>query len=141
MTRKKTILLFLIIMVRSTFSQGIQDTVIHIESVTVTGNRIFKKEEAGMKKTSIDSLVIAEKISYMADGIGVNKVRAILNKIPSVQIGADMTDKLEDKNIIVAGIVYLDDQIAKASLEGEALPFNSSASVEMQKIAQLLLAS
>ncbi|MBN2613831.1 MAG: TonB-dependent receptor [Bacteroidales bacterium] len=63
MTKKFTILFFLMLIARVSFAQGIKDTVIHIESVTVTSDRIFKKEEAGMKETKVDSLVLIEKIN------------------------------------------------------------------------------
>lgn len=55
------------------FSQGLQDTVIHIESVTVTAERIFKKEEAGLKETKVDSLILNDKINLsLADVLAEN---------------------------------------------------------------------
>jgi iron complex outermembrane receptor protein len=46
------------------FSQGIQDTIFHIDSVTVTVNQIFRKEKAGMKETRIDSSILLGKINH-----------------------------------------------------------------------------
>jgi len=88
---------------------------------------------------SFESLALAEKISYMADGIGINKVRAILNKVPSTEIATDITNNLAKKNITAIGTVYLDDKIAKASLEGKSLPADLKAESEINKIAQILL--
>jgi len=88
---------------------------------------------------SFESLALTEKISYMADGIGINKVRAILNRIPSAEIETDILNNLAEKNITAIGKVYLDDQIAKANWEGKPLPPNLKAKSEINKIAQILL--
>ncbi len=45
------------------FSQGIQDSVFQIKSVSVSTDRIFIKEEAGMKETKVDSLILIEKVN------------------------------------------------------------------------------
>lgn len=58
-------LLFLLIFTSFSFSalsQSVSDT-IHIKEVKITGKRIFRKEEAGMKTTSIDTLILMEKIN------------------------------------------------------------------------------
>jgi len=52
-------------------------------------------------EASFESLALAEKIGYMAEGIGVRKVRAILNKVPSEGIQAKIVEKLKEKNIWV----------------------------------------
>jgi len=88
---------------------------------------------------SFESLALAEKISYMADGIGVNRVRAIPNKIPSVKIEKKIIEELEKRKIKTIGIVYFDPQISEVGLEGEALPGNSNAEEDVRKITQLLL--
>jgi iron complex outermembrane receptor protein len=43
--------------------QGIQDSVFHIEGVSIAAERIFVKEQAGMKQTHVDSAVLLNKIS------------------------------------------------------------------------------
>ncbi len=45
------------------FAQNDADTLINIKTVTVTAERIFKKEDAGMKATTVDSMIIAEKVN------------------------------------------------------------------------------
>jgi len=42
--------------------QGIRDSVFHIRQVDITASRIFQKEEAGLKETSIDTFILNEKI-------------------------------------------------------------------------------
>jgi CO dehydrogenase maturation factor len=70
---------------------------------------------------SFESIALAEKIAYMADGIGVNKVRAILNKIPSEGVERKILEELQKKGIMFIGTVYLDSQISEAGLEGKPL--------------------
>jgi len=88
---------------------------------------------------SFESLALAEKISYMADGIGVNKVMAIPNKVASEKVEKRIVEKLENKNIKVIGTVYFDSQINEASLEGETLSGGSNAEEDIKRITRLLL--
>ena len=89
---------------------------------------------------SFESLALAEKISYMADGIGVNRVRAILNKIPSEKIEKKIIEELEKRKIKTIGTIYLDPQISEAGLTGETIPDDSKAEEETKKFTELLLA-
>ncbi|MCK9274398.1 MAG: P-loop NTPase [Syntrophales bacterium] len=70
---------------------------------------------------SSESLSVAEKISYMADGIGVAMVKAVLNKIPSEEVRRKMIENLALKNISQAGAVFTDAQVAEASLMGRTI--------------------
>ncbi len=70
---------------------------------------------------SFESISLAEKISYMADGIGVNKVRAILNKIPSKEIEVKIQNKLSGLNIKSLGSIYYNLEVNEAAFEGLAL--------------------
>src|SRR4030043_208274 len=89
---------------------------------------------------SFDSLALAEKIHYMAEGIGISAVRAILNKIPSPEVEEKLREDLENKQIKVAGAVYLDPQISQAGFTGNKLPDNSAAAAQVKKIAAALWA-
>ena len=51
------------LLVSSLFSQGMQDSVYLIEEVAITKERMFIKEEAGMKHTHVDSMVLQNKAS------------------------------------------------------------------------------
>jgi len=44
-------------------AQGIRDSVFTIRQVEITAGSIFRKEEAGMKETKVDSLVLSGKIN------------------------------------------------------------------------------
>lgn len=62
MILKKTILLiFSALVLQNSFSQGIQDSVFQLQEVVKTAERFFKKEEAGMTQTRVDSMVLIEK--------------------------------------------------------------------------------
>jgi CO dehydrogenase maturation factor len=92
-----------------------------------------------MAEPSAESLALAEKIGYMADGIGVKKVRGIPNKIPSEKIGKRVSEELAKRKIKVLGVLFVDDRISEASLEGIAPSPQSNARIAMKDIVQRLL--
>ena len=67
----RLVLLFILFAMFSRIStaQGIRDSVFNIKAVNVQADYIFKKEEAGMKATQVDSLVLMEKISQSLSGL------------------------------------------------------------------------
>jgi CO dehydrogenase maturation factor len=87
---------------------------------------------------SFESMALAEKITYMADGIGVRMVRAILNKVPSEEIRRKMVENLALRNVSQVGTIHLDDKIAQAGLEGKPVG-DSPAKQEMSEIIERLL--
>jgi CO dehydrogenase maturation factor len=92
-----------------------------------------------MVEPSAESLALAEKIRYMADGIGVKKVRGIANKIPSEKIGQRVTEEMAKRNIKVLGTLWVDDRISEASLEGIGPSPQSDARTAVKGIVQRLL--
>jgi CO dehydrogenase maturation factor len=92
-----------------------------------------------MAEPSAESLALAEKISYLADGIGVKKVRGIANKIPTEKIGQRVAEELAKKNIKVLGTLFVDDQISEASLEGIGPGPRSNARKAIKEMARRLL--
>jgi CO dehydrogenase maturation factor len=88
---------------------------------------------------SFDSLALAEKIRYLAEGIGISSVLAVLNKIPSPEIDARLRMDLGKKEVRVAGTVCLDPVISQAGLSGQKLPDNSAAGARVRKIARSML--
>jgi len=62
------------------FSQGMQDSVYVIEEVAITKDRIFIKEQAGMKQTHVDSMVLQNKASLsLSDLLSENTTVFIKN--------------------------------------------------------------
>jgi CO dehydrogenase maturation factor len=92
-----------------------------------------------MAEPSAESLALAEKISYMADGIGVKKVRGVPNKIPNEKIGKRISEELAKRKIKVLGVLFVDDRISEASLEGIAPSPQSNARIAMKDIVRRLL--
>ena len=87
---------------------------------------------------SYESISLAEKISYMADGIGVAAVKAILNKIPSEDIRKKVVEGLAQRNVSQVGTVHLSPEVSEAGLEGRA-PGESAARQEIAEIIDRLL--
>lgn len=70
---------------------------------------------------SIDSLEIAERIGELSEQIQIADVWAVLNKVPSEQIGSELKARLESKNITVIGSIPQDPAIFESCLRGSAL--------------------
>lgn len=87
---------------------------------------------------SYESMALAEKISYMAQGIGISRIRAILNKVPSEQVEEKMINFLIEKEIRYLGSVYLDACVIEECFGGQALG-NSNARKKIRTIARLML--
>jgi len=92
-----------------------------------------------MAEPSAESLALAEKISYLADGLGVKKVRGIANKIPTEKIGQRVAEELAKRNIKVLGTLFVDDQISEASLEGIGPGPRSNARKAIKEMDRRLL--
>jgi CO dehydrogenase maturation factor len=87
---------------------------------------------------SLESLSVAEKIGYMADGMGIRMVRAVLNKVPSEELRKKMVEILVLKNISQAGAVNHDLLVAQTGFEGKS-PGPSKAKEEVKDIVRRLL--
>ncbi len=60
--RKIFNILCFLFLVNLIFAQK-NDTILHVETVTVEVNKLFKKSDAGMKKSVVDSTILASKIN------------------------------------------------------------------------------
>jgi len=89
---------------------------------------------------SFQSIALAERIYYMAGGMGIRRVRTILNKIGSGQSEQKLTDELQKKNITVLGTVGFDNGISEAGFEGRALMGESKAKDDIKDITRILMA-
>jgi CO dehydrogenase maturation factor len=87
---------------------------------------------------SFESVVLAEKIAYMAEGMGISCARAILNKVPSEKVRQRMLEELEKKKISPIGTVYFNDEVNEAGFEGAALG-DSKAKDDVRAIIDRLL--
>jgi CO dehydrogenase maturation factor len=87
---------------------------------------------------SFESMALAEKIGYMAQGMGISRVQAILNKVPSDNTRQRMIGELNKRSIRTIGTVYYDPQISEAGFEGRA-PGDSKAMDDVRGIIKQLL--
>jgi len=89
---------------------------------------------------TFESMALAEKVSYMADGIGVGNVFAVLNKVPSKDIETVILNKLDDLKIKSIGTIYFSLPVTEAAFKGLP-PGESGAKENVRHIAESLLDS
>jgi len=87
---------------------------------------------------SFESMALAEKVTYMAEGMGISRVKAILNKVTSEEVREKMTEELGKKGVKVVGTVYFDCDLNMAGFEGKPLA-NSRATEDVKAITKALL--
>ncbi|NLA05380.1 MAG: adenylyl-sulfate kinase [Firmicutes bacterium] len=66
----------------------------------------------------LESVNVGRRVHEMASDIGIRSIWAVLNKVPSEQIAARLSDELQSRQIAVAGSIHFNEQIFSASLEG-----------------------
>jgi CO dehydrogenase maturation factor len=77
---------------------------------------------------SFESLQLAERVNALADGIGIQSIWAVINKVTSDEMGAKLKEELDRRGLEVAGVVHYDPRIFEACLEGR--PLNGSKAAE-----------
>jgi CO dehydrogenase maturation factor len=87
---------------------------------------------------SFDSLELAEKISALAEEVGMESVWAILNKIPSDQVAVKVKGEMERREVPVIGSIGYDPEVFEAGLEGRPVR-DSQAERDVKKILDQLL--
>ncbi len=68
---------------------------------------------------SFESIVVAERIVQMAQGMGIGRVGAILNKVSSETMAARTTQELEKRGVKVFGVLNYSPELAEAAFEGK----------------------
>jgi CO dehydrogenase nickel-insertion accessory protein CooC1 len=74
----------------------------------------------------------------MAQGMGISRVCAILNKVPSEETRRKMIEELEKKGVKTIGVIYFDPALSEAAFEGK-VPSNSKAAEDTTMMVKLLL--
>lgn len=87
---------------------------------------------------SYESIELASRIQYMAEGIGIQRIRAIMNKVPDEYIGAKLEDTLIEKDIRFLGTVQTDQELLLAAFSGKPADDTGVQKV-MNKLARLML--
>jgi len=86
---------------------------------------------------SFESMALAERIVYMAEGMGISRARAILNKVPSEKTKQKMIEELDKKRVKTLGTIYYDPALNEAGFLGKAPP-TSKATEDVKGIVGLL---
>ncbi len=92
-----------------------------------------------MVEPSSESLALAEKIGYLAEGIGVRRIRAIANKIPSEKVARRIEEEMRNRKFELLGTLFLDAEVSGASLEGVAPPAQCAAQRAVNGMARRLV--
>ena len=87
---------------------------------------------------SYESLQLAEKVTAMTAGIGIEKTWAVLNKVPSVEVASKLEAELRKRNVRTIGCIQYDPSIFEACLEGRAVK-SSETPKTIQGILDVLL--
>ncbi len=87
---------------------------------------------------SFESIALAGKINLLARASGVKRAGAVINKVPSEEIGEKVKAELEKRNVPILGTVPYDEQVVRTCLEGGALE-EGRAGESISEIADLLL--
>ena len=89
---------------------------------------------------SYESISLAEKIAFMAQGMGIARVWALLNKIPSQQIEARIARELLTKGVKTAGAVHFNATLSESGLDGKPVAA-ATATDEMKKVVEAVFAA
>ena len=70
---------------------------------------------------SFDSLELAAKMKSLASEVGMEDAWAVLNKVPSEEVGSKLRKELKERGVEVIGSVGYDPEVFLSSLEGRPL--------------------
>ncbi|OGO24019.1 MAG: hypothetical protein A2144_05675 [Chloroflexi bacterium RBG_16_50_9] len=70
---------------------------------------------------SLESLELATRANKLSAGSGIKNIWAVLNKVPSAGITAQLKRELARKKIEVIGRIHQDAEVLKSGLEGSAI--------------------
>lgn len=87
---------------------------------------------------SLESVELAARIRELAGGAGVANTYAVLNKIPSEQVGHSLEEALHKRGLQVIGSIGYDPKVSEACLEGGS-PSGGSAYRDLGPVAERLL--
>ena len=90
-------------------------------------------------ESSYDSIRLAEKIKEMANGIGIRRVAAVINKVPDKSIEKLVRRELEKLEIPILTTLFLQDELLRAALSGASLTDHlQSYQIVSEAVEQLL---
>ncbi len=88
---------------------------------------------------TLDSVEVAEKVRYMAEGIGISRVRVVANKVPSEAVGEALLELLAEREIRYLGWLPVGGDVAMHALAGTPLAETDETYVRVKGLLELLL--
>lgn len=88
---------------------------------------------------SRDSLLLAEKLKRLSEGLGIRRIRVVMNKVRSKKEFKYLRGYLSARGIKWIGCLYEDEDVAMANLMGEQLRTAEKMQSAMNRIATCLL--
>jgi len=70
---------------------------------------------------SLESIIVAGRIAHMAQGMGIGRVGAILNKISSESMSARTGQELEKRGVRIYGVLNYSQELAEVAFVGKPL--------------------
>ncbi|MDD5647724.1 MAG: P-loop NTPase, partial [Dehalococcoidia bacterium] len=70
---------------------------------------------------SLESIIVASRIAQMAQGMGIGRVGAVLNKMPSESMSTRTKQELEKRGVNIYGVLNFSQELAEAAFEGKPL--------------------
>lgn len=87
---------------------------------------------------SYDSIELAKQMKYMAEGLGIRRIRAIISKVSSEEEAEFIEDILSENEIRYLGSFGIDKTLSLANLRGESLRETKSFEAAKQLVKLLL---
>jgi CO dehydrogenase maturation factor len=87
----------------------------------------------------LESVEVAQKIYYLAKGLNLRNIWAVLNKVTSDEIAVKVAAMMENQGIRVIGRLHFDNGLFESSVEGK-VPAGGKVAEEMQGVLDIILA-
>ena len=86
----------------------------------------------------LESVEVAQKIYYLAQGLGIRNIWAVLNKVTSDDIAVKVGTALKRQGIRVIGRLHFDTGLFEASVEGK-VPAEGKVAEDIREVLDVIL--
>jgi CO dehydrogenase maturation factor len=88
----------------------------------------------------LESVEVAQKIYYLAKGLGIRNIWAVLNKVMSDDIAVKVGTALQRQEIQIIGRLHFDTNLFESSVEGN-VPADGKAAGEIKGVLNVILSN
>jgi CO dehydrogenase maturation factor len=88
----------------------------------------------------LESVEVAQKIYYLAKGLGIRNIWAVLNKVTSDDIAVKVGAALQRQEIQIIGRLHFDTNLFESSVEGN-VPADGRAAGEIKGVLDVILSN